>query len=330
MKKMKMTTKLALFGLMVLAALATVSCSKSGQSSGGGQAAQGSSAPQGKKRLAAAFNDFNDTFLVYVRQAMERYINESYSDYEISFVDGRGDQATFQSALENIAIQDFDGVLINLVNPESAPAVEAIFGDDTNRLYFNRLPLNLPEGSFYYVGINEKKCGSLQAEYVSQYRPSGNAVLLLGILGNESVLQRTAGVKDYLAENNSAIQITREQTGNWQREEGLRLLETWLTAGDTIDIVFSNNDEMALGAAQALQQAGRTIGTGEGEIIVCGIDATPDGQNGIREGSLSMSVLQDPADQAKRSIDNIIAVIEGRSVPKIDYIDPVVVTIDTL
>lgn len=301
--------------MFLLIAMMLASCSKDGQ----------------KKKIVGAFNDFNDTFLVYVRQEMERYVKEKYQNYEISFVDGRGDHATLQNALENVAIQEVDGVLINLVNPEAAGPIEEIFvRDDIPHLYFNRMPINLEENSFYYVGIDEYQCGAMQAEYVSQFRNTGNAVILLGILGNDSVIKRTAGAKDYLIENMKGMNIVREQTGNWQREQGLRIVETWLTAGVQIDAIFSNNDEMALGASQALIQAGKKIGVGNGEVIVCGIDATPDAQNAIREGTLSMSVLQDSAVQAQKSIDNIINIIEGKEVAKLDLIAPVVITKDNV
>lgn len=300
---------------LLIIAMMLASCSKDGQ----------------KKKIVGAFNDFNDTFLVYVRQEMERYVKEKYQNYEISFVDGRGDHATLQNALENVAIQEVDGVLINLVNPEAAGPIEEIFvRDDIPHLYFNRMPINLEENSFYYVGIDEYQCGAMQAEYVSQFRNTGNAVILLGILGNDSVIKRTAGAKDYLIENMKGMNIVREQTGNWQREQGLRIVETWLTAGVQIDAIFSNNDEMALGASQALIQAGKKIGVGNGEVIVCGIDATPDAQNAIREGTLSMSVLQDSAVQAQKSIDNIINIIEGKEVAKLDLIAPVVITKDNV
>lgn len=287
----------------------------------------GNGGEQKKKKIVGAFTDFNDTFLGYVRQSMQEYVESNYPDYEISFVDGRNDHATLQSALENVAIQEVDGVLINLVNPESAGPIEDIFAQDNiPHLYFNRLPLNLPEDSFYYVGVNETECGVLQAKYVSEYRKSGNAVVLMGILGNDSVIKRTAGVKESLAANAPDIKIIREQTGNWQRDQGLRIVETWLTAGVQIDIVFSNNDEMALGAAQALKQAGKKIGTGEGEVIVCGIDATPDGQNGVKAGDICMTVLQDNVILAQRCIDNLISLIEGKEAKKMDFIDPVVIT----
>lgn len=286
---------------------------------------------QEKKKIVGAFNDFNDTFLVYVRQEMERYVKEKYENYEISFVDGRGDHATLQSALENTAIQGVDGVLINLVNPEAAGPIEEIFASDNiPHLYFNRMPLNLPEDSFYYVGIDEYQCGAMQAEYVSQFKRNGNAVVLLGILGNDSVIKRTSGAKDYLAQNVRGINVIREQTGNWQREQALRIVETWLTAGVQIDAVFSNNDEMALGASQALIQAGKKIGNGSGDVIVCGIDATPDAQNAIREGTMSMSVLQDSTVQARMVIDNMIAILEGKEVPKLDLMTPVVITKDSV
>ena len=87
---------------------------------------------------------------------------------------------------------------------------------------------------------------------------------------------------------------------------------------------------MALGASQALLQAGKKIGTGNGEVIICGIDATPDGQNAIREGTMSMSVLQDSTVLAQKSIDNIISVIEGKQVAKLDLMAPVVITKDNV
>lgn len=301
---------------LLIVSVTLVACSEKGQE---------------KKKIVGAFNDFNDTFLVYVRQEMERYVKEKYENYEISFVDGRGDHATLQSALENTAIQGVDGVLINLVNPEAAGPIEEIFASDNiPHLYFNRMPLNLPEDSFYYVGIDEYQCGAMQAEYVSQFKRNGNAVVLLGILGNDSVIKRTAGAKDYLAQNVRGINVIREQTGNWQREQALRIVETWLTAGVQIDAVFSNNDEMALGASQALIQAGKKIGNGSGEVIVCGIDATPDAQNAIREGTMSMSVLQDSTVQARMVIDNMIAILEGKEVPKLDLMTPVVITKDSV
>lgn len=306
---------------LLIATILMTSCS------GGGSGENGTK----KKKIVGAFTDFNDTFLGYVRQSMEQYVKTTYPDYEISFVDGRNDHATLQSALENVAIQNVDGVLINLVNPESAAPIEEIFlQDNIPHIYFNRLPLNLKEDSFYYVGVNETECGVLQSEYVSEFKKTGNAVILMGILGNDGVIKRTAGVKETLATSAPGIKIVREQTGNWQRDQGLRIVETWLTAGVQIDVIFSNNDEMALGAAQALKQAGKKIGTGEGEVIVCGIDATPDGQNGVKAGDISMTVLQDNEILAKKSIDNLISLIEGKETTKMDLIDPVVITKDNV
>lgn len=306
--------KLIILPLLIVLLTLIVSCS-------------GGKEKKSKKKIVGAFNDFNDTFLVYVRQDMEKYVKEKYPDYEIAFVDGRGDHATLQSALENTAIQEVDGVMINLVNPESASPIDKIFIDaKIPHLYFNRLPIGLPEDSFYYVGINEYLGGELQAKYASDIKSNATAVIIMGILGNDSVIKRSKGVTDYIKNNKLPIKIAREQTANWQREQALRLIETWLTAGTPIDIVFANNDEMALGASQALRDAGKKIGTNKGEVIVCGIDATPDAQRAIKDGTLSMSVLQDHLEQARRSVDNIIGLIEGKEVVKMDLFEPVTIT----
>lgn len=284
-----------------------------------------------KVKIVGAYSDFNDTFLSYLRQEMDNYAKSNYPDVEISFVDGRGDQATLQSALENVAVQKVDGVLINLANPEGASPVDKLFAEaKIPCLYFNRLPVGIPEGTYYFVGLNEFKSGEFQAEFVSKYRKSGKAVVIMGILGNDSVIKRTQGVKDYIKANNLKIDIVREQTSNWKREEALRLTETWLTAGVKFDIIFANNDESALGAAQAVLDAGKKIGTGDGEIIITGIDATPDGRSGIKEGVMSMTVLQDPITQARASIDNIIKIIKGESVEKVTLLSPEVITKDNV
>jgi inositol transport system substrate-binding protein len=118
-----------------------------------------------------------------------------------------------------------------------------------------------------YVGSDSIQAGIMQAEWIAeQLGGKGNVVIMNGNLAQEAAQKRTEGEKQVFAKYPD-ITIIREDTGNWSRDQGLALMENWLASGDQIDAVASNNDEMAIGAIQAIER--RELG----EIIVGGVDA---------------------------------------------------------
>ena len=120
----------------------------------------------------------------------------------------------------------------------------------------------------------------------------GNAFILQGKLDNEAAIKRTEGFVKTVTEKFPNIKIVDTQVGNWQRDQGVSITENWLTAyGADINFVVANNDEMALGAVEALQKAGRA------DVIVLGVDFTPDAKAAIKEGKMIGSVRQDLAGQ---------------------------------
>ena len=137
----------------------------------------------------------------------------------------------------------------------------------------------------------------------------GDIVILLGDLANNSTINRTKGVKEVLAKY-PEIKVDQEQTGIWLRDKAMTLTNDWITQGREFDAVVSNNDEMAIGAAMALQQAGKT----KGEIPVVGIDGLPDGLAAIKRGQLAASVFQDPKAQSSKAVDVALKLIKGEPV----------------
>ena len=220
-------------------------------------------------------------------------------------------------------MQGVDGIMLQLVNPETSRAIDDLAKQSNIPiLYFNHRPKGLEEGAYSYVGLNERRVGELQAEAALKVRNSGNAVILIGPLGTEAAEDRTKGVKDKIV--NSGIKILREQSAAWYRDRALTIVENWITSGLNIDFVFSNNDDMAIGAIQGLEANGKVMGTNKGEIMVFGVDATPDGMNLINEGKMYATIKQDTMVQASEALDAMIDLINnGTNIIK--YLDAEVI-----
>jgi inositol transport system substrate-binding protein len=137
----------------------------------------------------------------------------------------------------------------------------------------------------------------------------GTVAIIKGDLAQNATHDRTEGVKQVL-KGYPDIKIVEEQSAEWQRNKGMDLTSNWLLAGTDFDAVIANNDEMAIGAAMALQQAGK----GKGEIPVVGIDGLPDGLAAIKRGLLAASVFQDPKAQSTQAIVVALKMIKGEPV----------------
>ena len=137
--------------------------------------------------------------------------------------------------------------------------------------------------------------------------------MLIGFLRNEDAQNRTKAVKEVLGTPAcSGIKIVAEQEAEWQRTKANDVVAGWLASGIKFNIVFANNDEMALGAIQAL----KAVGTDMKDVTVAGIDATADALAAMKAGDLAVTVFQDAVGQGTRSIDAAAQMIKGEAVPK--------------
>ena len=138
----------------------------------------------------------------------------------------------------------------------------------------------------------------------------------MGELSNQSARQRTQDVEDVIKTAPcKGIEILNKQTGNWKRTEGADLVTNWLSSGLKPDAIVSNNDEMAIGAIQALKAAG-----GMGKVIVSGIDATQDGLAAMKAGDLKVTVFQDAASQGKGAVDTALKLTKGDKVDSMVWV----------
>lgn len=271
-------------------------------------------------------NNFNDTFQTYIVDAAESYAEANGIALDVQ--DAQEDVVKQQDQVSTLIENGVDALVVVPVDTSAMePIATAAQEAGIPICFVNRNPYGegeSPEG-VYYVGSQEIVAGKLQGEYlVDQMGEEGGVAILMGILSNEGALKRTAGNEEVLSQY-EGIEILAKETGNWQRDQGMALTENWLTAyGDELNAILANNDEMALGAAQALQAAGRT------DIIVMGVDAIPDAKVAVGEGTLAATVLQDAVGQGEGAMKVAHKVLMGESVDPVTWVDFVLVNPDNL
>jgi inositol transport system substrate-binding protein len=255
-------------------------------------------------KIGVSMSQFDDTWLTYLRESMDKKAKSYPEGVQLQFEDARSDVVKQLSQVESFISQKVDAIVVNPVDTAATKKItEAAVKAGIPLVYVNRRPddLKLPKG-VVTVASNDLEAGEMQMQYLAdKMGGKGDIVILLGDLANNSTTNRTKGVKDVLAKYPN-IKIEQEQTGIWLRDKGMTLVNDWLTQGRKFDAVIANNDEMAIGAAMALQQAG----VEKGSVLIAGVDGTPDGLNAIKKGNMAVSVFQDAKGQADGSIDTAV------------------------
>jgi inositol transport system substrate-binding protein len=214
-----------------------------------------------------------------------------------------------------------DAIIVNPVNTSATALITKAAEDaDVPLVYVNREPIDLnrlgPKAAF--VASEEAVSGTLQTKEICKILGGkGNILVIEGELLNQAALQRTKDIHDVIATPEcSGIKIIDERTAEWSRTKARDLMTSWLSKGLQFDAVVSNNDEMALGAIQAMRAAG--IDTKK--AIVGGIDATEDALVSMKAGDLKVTVFQDAAGQGKGAIDAALKLAKGDKIDREIYI----------
>lgn len=277
-------------------------------------------------KVGVSIANFDDTFLTYMMDGMKAYAKAHSSEVEITFTDAKEDMAKQLDQVENFIVQKKDAIIIVPVDTSAtAPMTKNIVGKNIKAVYVNRNPGNLPDGA-YYVGSEEIVAGRLQMEFLGEkLKGKGNVAILMGKLDNEGALKRTAGNEEVQKNKYPGIKILDKQTGLWQRNEGLAKTEDWLNRfGKDLNAILCNNDDMALGAIQALKDKKRT------DIVVVGVDATPDALTSVGKGELAATVFQDAAGQGGGGVEVALKAAKGEKVQKETWIPFKLVTPENL
>jgi inositol transport system substrate-binding protein len=180
----------------------------------------------------------------------------------------------------------------------------------------------LPDGQAF-VASNEVESGTLETLEICRLlseagKSEANVYVIQGELSNQAALQRTQDIYDVMESGDCGVtlNVIDQQTANWSRDQAQNLMTNWLSTGEAFDAVISNNDEMALGAIQAMKAAG----IGMDAVIVGGIDATQDALAAMQAGDLDVTVFQNAAAQGSGSLDAALKLAAGEAVDKKVYV----------
>lgn len=264
-------------------------------------------------KIGVAMSQFDDTYLTYMREDMSKKA-KAMGDVDLQYVDARNDVNKQLDQIQELIGKKVDALIVNPVDTAATGRItKAATAAGIPLVYVNRRPDDpkLPEG-VASVTSDDKEAGRLQAQYIAdKLGGKGSVVILLGELSNNSTRDRTEGVKEVLKKFPD-IKIAEEQEGAWGRQKGMDITNNWLTQGRDFSAVLSNNDEMAIGASMALKQAGKK----QGEVLVAGVDGTPDGLAAVKKGDLTVSVFQDAKGQGEGSIDAAVKLAKKEALPQ--------------
>ena len=283
--------------------------------------------------IGATIARFDDNFLTVMRNGMVDHA-AGLNGVDLQVEDATDDLSKQIDQVKNFVASGVDAIIVNIVDTSAGAAVSAAAGD-VPLVYVNREPDNVNElpATQAFVASNEIESGTLEAFQICRnLRAAGKAggatgYLMNGQLSNQAAVQRSKDVHDVIGMDMcNFMTLIDEQTANWSRDEAQDLMTNWMSSGEPFDFVIANNDEMAIGAIQAMVTGGINMA----DVEVGGVDATQDALVAMQAGQLDVTVFQDAHGQGAGSVDTALAIVRGDKVDSKVYIPFKLVTPDNV
>jgi ribose transport system substrate-binding protein len=268
--------------------------------SAGGDASGGSGG-DGKLTIGLTVND-TTSFVNEGKEALQAYADAH--DIDLIINDPKGDVTTQASQIEQFVRQGVDGIMVIAIQPDALNQ-QVIEAKDAGIPVLNiNSALNSPDTAGSVEPDDAEAGAQIAQAMVDHIGGSGNVVILEGPYGNSGQVLRKQGIDKVLAENPN-VKVLASDTANWARDDAANKMANWITAyGDQIDGVIAENDDMALGALQALREANKTV-------PIVGIDGLQDGLRAIESGEFIGTVLQNGSIELPLGLALTVAVING-------------------
>lgn len=276
-----------------------------------------------KVKIGVTLMDFSTEFGIGLKDYMTAKA-DAMGDVELTVVDAGGDAAKQLQQVETFISQKVDAIIMQPQEQEAcSPAIDKAKAAGIPIINCNSLTITEPDA---YVGSNDSESAEIAMTYIAeQLGGKGNVLMMHGHPGQTAEVKRTEGAMDILAQNPD-MTLLDEQTADWDRAEAMTLMENWIQAyGDQINAVFCQNDEMALGALNALVQAGK-----KDNVLVVGVDAIDDALQSVKDGKMDATVYQDCKGQAEGAIEAAYKLAKGESVEKEILIPFILVTTENV
>lgn len=271
-------------------------------------------------KIGATYYSLQNEFTMRMDNAGKKYCEENGIEF-LSY-DGNYDAATQLSQVETMIADGCDAIILN---PQDAIACAAAV-ELAHKAGIPVVGVNtMVESDLLtsYVGSQDVSAGEDIMNYMIKYlgKEAFNIVIIEGPMGQSAQLQRIEGITNVMAKYPGVKELARN-TANWSRSEAMGLMETWIsTFGDEIDAVIAENDEMALGAREAIVAAGK-------DIPCIGIDGITDAVAAIQSGNMIASDFQNAEGQMTGAIEIAAKAVAGETVEKFYWIPFEMITPD--
>ncbi|MDU7411248.1 MAG: D-ribose ABC transporter substrate-binding protein [Anaerococcus sp.] len=255
----------------------------------------------GNMKIGVSLSTLNNPFFVSIREGIEEGAGD---DAETVISDAQNDSSTQSNQVEDLITQGVDLIIINPVDSTAiASSVEKANEANIPVICVDR---GTDSGEIVsFIASNNVEGGKLAGEYIlEKVGENAEVVQLEGIPGASSTRERGEGFKEA---TDGKIDLVASQTANFDRAEGLTVMENLLQAHPDVKAVFCQNDEMALGASEAIKTSGK-------DIVVVGFDGNEDAISAVEDGSLSATVAQKPKEMGKLAIETAIKYLKGEQV----------------
>lgn len=280
--------------------------------------------PASAARLGVSMATFDNNFLTILRNNMQKAAG-SKPGVSLQLEDAQNDVGRQISQVQNFIAQKVDAIIVSSVDTSTTPKLTKLAqAAGIPLVYVNRMPSDkaLPP-KVAFVGSDDAVSGTIQMKEVCRLlNGKGNVAIVMGDLATQEARLRTKYEEEVVSKAPcNGIKVVEKQTAKWSRTEGRDLVMNWLTAGLKFDAIVANNDEMALGAIQALK-AGNKLGN----TVVAGIDATQDALGAMKAGEMKVTVFQDAAAQGKGAVEAALKLASGEKVPAMIWVPYELVT----
>ena len=277
---------------------------------GGGSGSTGSSGDTPKEndspKIGATIYSFEDNFMSYQRRNIEKLCN---GKAELLMNDSQNNQSKQIEQVDTMIAKGVDILAINLVDPKSAPTVvDKAKADNLPVVFFNKEPDEAVMQSYdkvWYVGTTSEESGIIQGEVMAEgwkanpaWDKNGDGkiqyVMLEGEHGHQDTAIRTEYSIKTIVQNGIEVEKLADDTANWEFAQAKSKMTGWIKEfGSEIEVVFSNNDDMALGAIEALKEAEIR------NVIVVGVDGVTEALEAVKNDEMLGTVISNSIAQAE-------------------------------
>ncbi len=323
MKLKRIFSGMLAMGMLTLALAGCGSTSQDTTNDSGAAAASDSAAAGDVFKIGYANSADADVFDKLKKDTFAEMAGQD-STIEVTYSDANVDQQKQLDQIDNFIMQEMD--LIIVVPIDYSGVTPGIKACNDAGIPVICLGIEAEGGDYTFVGCENRDAGIMQADYMADALPQDAKVLYLsGTPGLYHSVQRHDGFVETMAEKRTDVTIAAEMTGEYYRDKAQKVVEDWCQTFDQFDAIVAANDQMALGAIEALKAANRLDG-----VLVAGVDATDDALNAIKSGEMAISIRQSAPALAENCLKTAKALQAGEEIEKRVVVDFEPVTIDNV